>query len=238
MSRASWLLLAALALGAGCARDEAERLYRSALEGEETGMGRLRQIALLTEAIAHAPTRAWYYETRAIYEIDLQDFEAAHRDLDQAIALADRPYLRFLRGLVRSESTRFAAALDDFTLAITRESGNAQFYRGRGLALAALGRFDEALADADQLMRLAPQQAESWYVRGVARQGLGRHADAVDDFSAAIRMRPELVFPLQARARSHAALGDPSAERADVAAADAVRRQHPGCRLCDDPFRY
>jgi tetratricopeptide (TPR) repeat protein len=222
----------------GCLSDEAERMYLSALQGEESGMTRSEQIALVTRAIALAPDREHYYEVRAIYQIDLRDFPEALTDVDRAIGLGDRPYLRFLRGLVLCQSRRCDSGVPELDRAITSEPANTQFYRARGLALAEVHRFDEALADGDHLVGEVPQMAESYYVRGVALQGLGRHSDAVQDFSTAIRIRSELIYPLHARARSFAALGDTARAGADEAAAVAARTERSGCELCTDPFRY
>jgi len=224
-------------MASGCLRDEADRAYHAALEGEETGMTRPEQVARITRAIALAPDRAWYFELRAIYRIDLHEFPEALSDLDEAIALGDRPYLRFLRGLVLCQSRRCDSALGDFELAIGNQPENTQFYRGRGLARVEVHRFDEALADGEHLVHVAPQMAESYYVRGMALQGLGRDVEAVRDFSSAMRIRPELVYPLLARARSFETLGDEAHARADRATA-ATRNTGVGSAPCVDPFRY
>src|SRR6266581_7758175 len=98
------VLVAVLAAVAwGCAPDAAQREYLAALKGEESGMTREQQIAHVDSAIALAPKRADYYETRATYRIDLQQWVAARADLDQSIRLVDRPYARFLRGLAACE---------------------------------------------------------------------------------------------------------------------------------------
>ena len=76
---------------AGCGHDAADRDYFAALDGEEKGMTREQQIALIDRAIFLAPKRAYYYETRAGYWIDLRQFDHALADLDRAIAMVDRP---------------------------------------------------------------------------------------------------------------------------------------------------
>ena len=70
---------------AGCALDPAEREYIEALRGEETGMSRQEQIAHIDRAIAQAPDRPHYWETRGIYHIDLREFAEAIADVDRAI---------------------------------------------------------------------------------------------------------------------------------------------------------
>ncbi len=201
-------------------------------------MGRPAQIELLSRAITMSPRRPWYRETRAIYLIDVRDYARAAADIDTSIQLADRPYLRFLRGLVTCERGNPAASIADFNAAIAGQPKNTQFYRGRSLALSAVGRHREALVDAQHLVAVVPQQAESWYARGVARSGLGQDRPAIADFDEAIRRRPELVYPVAARARSHERLGESQEASADHELAIQLERDRSGCALCLDPFRY
>lgn len=199
-------------------------------------MSRRQQLALVESAIALEPRRATYRETHAIYSIDVREFARAAADLDTAIQLADRPYLRFLRGLVACQRGEYEASLPDFDRAIAGQPKNAQFYRGRSLARSALGRYEEALEDADRLRTMAPQQGETHYARGVALAGLGRPREAVDAYDEALRIRPELVYPLRARADASEALGDTLRARSDREAADA--KEPNAFAPAVDPFRY
>jgi tetratricopeptide (TPR) repeat protein len=229
----------AFVLGASsCSVDPAEREYFSALRGEETGMTRTEQIERIDHAIALSPRRVSYRETHAIYSIDLHRFAQAQADLDTAILLLDRPYLRFLRGLVSCQQGNFTESLTDFDVAIAGQPENDQFYRGRALARAAVGRYRDALADAEHLVSVAPQRAESYYARGVALSGLGRDRDAILDFSEAHRRRPELVYPLHARALTYDRLGDQASASADREEARRREEATPHCAVCLDPFRY
>lgn len=235
-SRRSLILLLVLLAG-GCSGDEADHEYMAALRGEETGMGREAQLARLEHAIALQPRRAWYRETHAIYSIDLKRYDRAAADIDTAIQLADRPYLRFLRGLVSCERGDYAGSLADFDHAIAGQPGNAQFYRGRSLARSRVGRYDEAWRDAQRLLALAPQQGETYYALGSALAGLRHWREAIAAFDEALRRRPELVYPLRARAAAFAALGDTVQSGSDVA--EAERRERDGSyAVCLDPFRY
>jgi tetratricopeptide (TPR) repeat protein len=231
------VVLAALALPA-CGPDAANREFIAALQGEETGMGREAQIAHLDRAIAIAPTRSEYYEARAIYRIDLEQFDPARADLDRDIALSNRPYARFLRGLVACQEAEYSRSLADFDAAIAAEPANTQFYRGRSLARAACGDAHGALEDADHLVATAPQQAESFYARGVALGMLGRYPEARADFYRAARIRPELVYVRDATARTDVYLGDDLLAAAHRRVADSLRAERSGCAVCLDPFRY
>lgn len=229
-----------LGLGASsCWVDPAEREYLDALRGEEAGMTRIEQLERIDRAIALSPGRAWYRETHAIYSIDLRRFAQAQADLDTAITLADRPYLRFLRGLVACQRENFAGSLADFDSAIAEQPENAQFYRGRALARVAVGRKHEALADAERLLKLAPQWGETYYVHGAVLSALGRDRDAIAEFDESLRRRPELIYPLHARAAAYDRLGESARAAADRE--EARRREGEaglGSAVCLDPFRY
>lgn len=227
-----------LFLAAACTHDVADREYLAALRGEEEGMSRQEQIARLDWAIEQRPDRARYFETRAIYKIDLERFNGALADLDAAIELADRPYLRFLRGLVLCRMEQFDDAIADFDAAIGAQPENTQFYRGRALAYVEAGEVEEALADAERLVETAPQLAESHYAMGKSLAAAGRHREAAAAYDEAVALRSELVYPLWARAESRRRLGDPGGAEADETAAAALADERKSCRVCLDPFRY
>jgi tetratricopeptide (TPR) repeat protein len=231
------ILLLAGSLAGACG-DQAHREYLTALRGDESGMTRQEQIAHVTRAIELHPERTEYWETRAIYEIDARDFDRARSDLDRVIQYADRPYARFLRGMVSCQMGDLARSLGDFDLAIAGQPENSQFYRGRSLARSGLGNPEGGLEDAEHLVALSPQVASSYYARGVALAGLGRGREALRDFDEALRRQPELVYPMYARADVLERL-DRYDESVSIREA-AKRRQleQSNCALCLDPFRY
>jgi len=237
---APWLSCAALlafTLASTACHDAADTEYFAALRGDEDGSTYDQRIDHLDRAIALAPDRAQYWESRATLRMDARAFDQALADLDQAIALGDRPYLRFLRGLVRCQQGECEAGVSDFDRAVAEQPGNAQFYRGRALARLAVGRVNEALDDGEHLVRLAPQVGTSYYARGAALAALGRHAEAIRDFSEALRRMPELVYPLAARADAYDAVADAARAAADREAEALKRRARARCAYCVDPFR-
>lgn len=201
-------------------------------------MTREEQIAHVTRAIELHPERTEYWETRAIYEIDARDFRRARSDLDHAVDSADRPYLRFLRGLVLCRMGEPDRCLADFDAAIAGQLENSQFYRGRSLARSALGDPEGGLADAELLVTLSPQVATSYYARGVALAELGRDREALRDFDEALGRAPELVYPFLARAEAFERLGRHDESVADREAAKRNQIEQSGCAACLDPFRY
>ena len=222
----------------GCGHDRADLEYFAALRGDETGMTREQQIAHMDQAILLAPKRAFLYETRAGYWVDLRRFDRARQDFDRAIELLDRPYARFRRALASCQAGEIERSLGDFDTAIARQPSNGQFYRGRSLARSAVHDSMGALADAERLVAIEPQRAESWYARGVARMRFGRDREAVEDFDRAAAIRPELVYVIEARAQALDRVGDHDAARRDLADAARGREEQSGCAACLDPFRY
>jgi tetratricopeptide (TPR) repeat protein len=220
-----------------CAPDPAEQAYREALRGEENGTTREEQIALLNRAIELAPNRVSYWNTHAIYSIDQRNFVQAQRDLERAISLADRPYLRYLRGLVLCQQGQYRAALPDLDLAISQQPENSQFYHGRALAYVELGEVQKALMDADHLVAVEPNFGPAYYVRGRARAIAGRYREEIADYNETLHRRPELVYPLFARAASYERLGDWRQAAIDRNLANAKVPQKSGCGNCYDPFR-
>jgi tetratricopeptide (TPR) repeat protein len=234
----SLLALLGSVLITGCGHDRADREYLTALDGEEKGMTREEQIAHIDRAIRLAPGRAYYYDTRAGYWIDLKQFDRARQDLDRSIALLPRPYTYFMRGLATCQAGEVAESLADFDTAIAQQPENAQFYRGRALARAETGNLAGALEDAERLIGALPQQAESYHARGVALASLGRDAEAIADFDRAAGIRPDLVYVIEARARSRERLGDSARAEADRELAARLRVDKEGWAACLDPYRY
>jgi len=195
-------LAVVIGLAAGCGRDAADQEYFAVLGGDETGMSESEMRARIDRAIALAPERAAYWQKRAGLRVGAGDLAGAEADLDRAIQLRDRPFLRFERGLVRARRGDFEAARDDLDAAIAAQPDNPQFYRGRALVLVALGEAPAARADADRLIEREPRHGESFYVRGRALALVGRHAEAVADYDEALRRRPDLYYVLRARAVS------------------------------------
>jgi tetratricopeptide (TPR) repeat protein len=232
-------LLADLALlGAGCGHDAADREYLTALDGDEKGMTLEEQIAHIDRAILLAPDRAYLYDTRAGYMIDLRQFDRARHDFDRSIELLPRPYSYYMRGMASCQAGDVARSLADFDTAIARQPQNDQFYRGRSLARSATGDVAGALEDAEHLVRRVPQRGESYYARGVALALLGRDREAVLDFDKAASIRPELVYVVEARANSLERLGEVARAQADRDAVTKLRYERQGCAACLDPFRY
>jgi len=78
---------------------------------------------------------------------------------------------------------------------------DADGFRRRGLASAAMREYPSALADLTHACKLAPNDAENHYDRGMIYFMQGQLKPALQDFDAAITLRPKDVDALLARAQ-------------------------------------
>ncbi len=224
--RRSWLsgvpALLVLLVPVGCGYDEAQREASAAAEIADHGGPLEEQLAHLDRAIEIAPERAYYWESRAGLYMSLCDNAQALADIDRAVELADRPYLRFKRGLILCRSGRFAEALPEFDMAIGQQPENSQFYRGRALARLALGEAEAAHEDTTVLSRLSPHNIYNYYVRGAVLVALARYDEALIDLDRSVAMLSDAIYPLRARAECLHHLGHPLLAAVDREQADKL----------------
>jgi len=195
----------------------------TALKGKDSWMPVEEQLSHMSRAIQLDPQRAVYWETRAGYRIGLHDLAGALSDLNRAISLSDRPYLRFRRGAVLCERGEFQEALRDLNRAIAEQPANLQFYRPRAMVHIALKQPTLALADAERMVAGMADVSYGYYARGLARAALGE-SGAVEDISYVIATRPELVAPRRARAWIYGKQGEDAKAAADLLAASKETR--------------
>ncbi len=89
---------------------------------------------------------------------------------------------------------RFKEALAAFEEAIKLDPGYVLAYRGKSIALNALGRADEALAACDQAIKLNPNDGRAYYNKGIFLSGLKRYPEALDAYNQAIRLEPGFAW--------------------------------------------
>jgi superkiller protein 3 len=225
---------------AGCVeQDAARREAKAAAEIADHGGPLEEQIAHMDRAIELAPERAIYWETRAGLYMSLCDNVRALADIDQAVKLADRPFLRFRRGLVLCRSGRFAEAVPEFDLAIAQQPENSQFYRSRALALLALGEAEAAEEDTRVLFSLDPNRIYNFFVRGAVLMELGRYHQAISDLDRAVEEQSDAFYVFRARAHCLDQLGKTRRAAADRRRADTLERDNGpdhGCNPGTTPY--
>lgn len=236
LARVRVVLLAVFVTACGNSDSNEERAaqeYRVAVEDENwiTDEERLEH---LNRAVRLNPGAVQYFEARAGLLAGFGRLIEAKSDLDRAIALADRPYLRFRRGFVLCDMRNYPAALADFDRAIAAQPANTQFYLGRSLARVAVGQLPEALADAEIMIKQAPLHADGYYARAVVLLAQGRAQESLAQLTRVVNERQELAYPHAMRARVNETLGDYDAAQVDRAAANAANQG--AVTGCLDPF--
>ncbi len=239
-----WLyfgVMALLLVSAACdfLHDDAQREAMAAARIADHGGPLEEQMAHMDRAIELAPGRVEYWETRAGLYMSLCDNARALADIDRAVKLADRPYLRFRRGLVLCRSERFAEAVPEFDLAITQQPENSQFYRGRALALLALGQAEAAREDTRVLFSIDPIRIYNFYVRGVVLMELGLYDQAISDLDRAAEEQSDAFYVFRARAECLEQLGKPGLAAADRERAEKLERENGpdyGCNPRTTPY--
>ena len=118
----------------------------------------------------------------------LDDAERAYR---QILAVEpDNFDCLHLLGLIFHHRGQFAAAVDQFDLALRRDPNSVMALNNRGLSLRRLRRFDEALANYDRALVLQPDYTDALCNRGVTLYEMGRFAEAVASYDRALTLQP------------------------------------------------
>ena len=185
--------------------DEAEPLYRQALERTPgnypalhlLGLMRLQQgrlpeaLTLMEQALKVQPGAP---DTMANYAIVLSGLgrqEEALKAMDAVVGARPTDSRAFgNRGGIKSKLKRQDEALADFDRALALDSRNIDALNNRGLTLHALGRHEEALAAFNALIALAPDYAEGLNNRGLTLRELRRTGEALADFDRVLKIQP------------------------------------------------
>ena len=80
--------------------------------------------------------------------------------------------------------------IDEWNIAIARDPGNADYYRGRGTLHGQLGQPHHALADFSTAIQLNPIDAESHYRRALVHALMGDRPAATADLQEVLRLDP------------------------------------------------
>jgi len=215
----SWVTACWVAcLASGCADDPARREYFQALELEDTGQPLEEQLRHMDQAVRLAPTKALYIESRGNLLFALGRAPEARADYDRAVALADRPYLRFERADALCALGEYHAALADLDRAIAVQPENVQFYPRRGLVRLALGHVAEARADIDHALAASRPGHDERYARAALLLVEGRPAEALPDLDSVITTfsnPSHQALPRTVRLLAHVALGRPELASTD-----------------------
>lgn len=125
------------------------------------------------------------------------------------VSLGDSPedMADYQRGRENLEKGQNEQAIIDFTKALTRSPGIADFYFYRARAYERLGKSDLAVADYTKVVELNPRSFTSYLNRGYVYEKMRRHDQAIKDFTKAIEMEPKMAPIYVDRGRSYFSKG-------------------------------
>jgi lipoprotein NlpI len=95
------------------------------------------------------------------------------------------------RGDAQVERQQFAAAVDDFSKALSLDGSATDALYNRAAAYAQLGRLDLAIEDYGQLLKIAPDDPDTLYNRAWLYSIQGKYDAAIDDLTKVLMAKPD-----------------------------------------------
>ncbi len=127
--------------------------------------------------------------------MEVNDLDAAARDLDEALSLAPAwAAAHYERGKLWLRSDDMLKAAESFQRAADLLPGFAPAWANLGGTLGELDRPQEAMAAFDRALELDPASAQALNNVGVVRRELGRLAESEAAFRKVIKLTPEMAF--------------------------------------------
>lgn len=99
-------------------------------------------------------------------------------------------------------------AIEQRSLEIAANPGNAQVYSDRRKAYFKKGQYDKALEDATRVIAITPASPEAYANRGLIFAAMNDSAKAIEDFTKALAIKPDLAAVYAVRATSYRKIGE------------------------------
>lgn len=152
------------------------------------------RLAMCVDVLKTGRTPAALVATASVC-MEVNDLEAAARDLDEAIAKApDWAAAHYERGKLRLRQDDMLQASESFARATQLLPGFAPAWANLGGTLGELDRPEEALAAFERALALEPDNPQALNNAGVVRRELGRLAESEAAFRTVIQRTPEMAF--------------------------------------------
>ncbi len=124
-----------------------------------------------------------------------EEYDVAILSFRQALHLdPNLTFVRNLLGLAMLYLGDPALAIDQFTLCIKDEPGNAAYHGNASVALRDLKRYEEAIRAAEQAIQLAPEDSDQWVGLAQIYIKQSRYDDALRALDRAISLDGQLDF--------------------------------------------
>jgi tetratricopeptide (TPR) repeat protein len=161
-------------------------------------------------ALEFAPENADYLINRIETYEHTGKYDFALRDIDFLLNRKNKNanLLRLERGQILMQKGDTAAAFNNFSEAITKDSLYAEFYAARALILLLQQNDSASLADYDTAIRLKSKNIGSYINRGLLRYRVKNYRGALADYDAAVELDSTNIQALFNRAMLRSEVGD------------------------------
>ncbi len=154
----------------------------------------VKRLALCVRALDEGRTPASLLATASVC-MEVNDLEAAARDLDEAITQAPEwPAAHFERGKLWLRIDDMERASESFRAAADRLPGFGSAWSNLGATLGELDRPEEALDAFTRAMACDPSSAQTHNNIGVVRRELGQLVESEAAFRRVLELAPDLAF--------------------------------------------
>lgn len=168
-----------------------------------------KKIDFCNQALKADPSTIETYYFRAIYLVDVNNYEKAVIDYDKFLEYRpDNAEALNGRGYCKEKLGQHTEAIRDFGLSIAANNENLDYVlNNRGWSYAMLSDYEKAIRDFDQAVKLNPALVEAHFRKGWCLQQVGQHADAVKAFDQAINQQTDYIQAWYLRGVSKSAQG-------------------------------
>ena len=167
-------------------------------------------------AVEHDKFSADVYNNRAMVYCEMENYEAAEKDLDKAIDLMPANSGSYInRALVRYHRNNLRGAMEDYNMALYVEPGSFLAHYNRGLLRMIVGDDNLAIEDFDKVLEIDPDNTPARFNRALLRSNTGDYKGAIDDYTVVLDAYPNFEYAYQCRATARRKVGDRRGADAD-----------------------
>ena len=149
-------------------------------------------------AISLFPQFSLFYLVRSIVHFQLGNLDAAHKDQDSALSIAEKDSL-VMTDLNMAVYEGFLDWAEDYYARVLLKQPRSWFaYQGRADAYHVNGQHDKAIANYTRALELSPREPRLYLGRGKCYQAINDPDRASADFRQALAMTDKLHLKLQA----------------------------------------
>jgi len=111
-------------------------------------------------------------------------------------------------GLAYGMGKQYDKALEDFTVAISKDPSNAEAYNNKGLYFTEQGTTDSAFIYLNKAIEMKKDFYQAWYNRGNTYAKTGAFNNAIEDYKKTLEIKPGYTDAILNLGNSYAAMGN------------------------------